>query len=290
VGLPLLSDRRIEEDQADMETREHKPVYTTGDAEPTYLDIQAEVGISKHMGGYAATDILHCLCRLEEAQEVLEVGCGIGVGPSYIVKEFGCRVVAVDISEKMLSWAWQRARREGTIDRITFRQAGIRDLPFDDDRFDAVIVESVLAFIEDKEATIQELIRVTRPGGYVGLNESYWTREPPAEILSQSIYIGSAIISEAEWRVIWEATGLEARTIQAFGVDARQEVRDRIGWLGWGSILPAWGRVIRLLLSNPRARDSIKQQIGAPAEMINALGYGLFVGRKPQESADQPSD
>jgi SAM-dependent methyltransferase len=272
-----------------MESGEYKPMHTTGDAEPTYLDIQAEVGISKHMGGYEATDRLYRLCHLEEAQEVLEVGCGIGVGPAYIVEQFGCRVVAVDISEKMLSWARQRARREGTVDRITFRRADIRELPFDDDRFDAVIVESVLAFIEDKEATIQELVRVTRPGGYVGLNESYWTREPPAEILSQSIYIGSAIISEAEWRAIWETTPLEARTIEAFGLDARQEVRDRIGWVGWRSILPAWGRVIRLLLANPRARDALKQQLGTPAEMINTLGYGLFVGRKPQEPADQPS-
>jgi len=263
-----------------METKEHKPIYTAGDAEPTYLDIQAEVGITKHMGGLAATDTLHRLCHLEEAQEVLEVGCGIGVGPAYIAKRFDCRVVAVDISEKMLSWARQRARREGVVDRITFHKADIRELPFDDDRFDAVIVESVLAFAEDKEATIQELIRVTRPGGYVGLNESYWIQEPPAEILSQSVYLGSAIISEAEWRAIWDAMPLEARTIEAFSLEAKQEVRDRIGWIGWRSILPAWGRVIKLLLSNPRARDAIKQQLDTPAEMVNTIGYALFVGRK----------
>ena len=141
-----------------METRKHNPIYTTGDAEPTYLDIQAEVGISKHMGGFAATDTLHRLCHLDEAQEVLEAGCGIGVGPAYIAKRFDCRVVAVDVSEKMLSWARQRARREGVVDRITFRKADTRELPFDDDRFDAVIVESVLAFVEDKEAAIRELI------------------------------------------------------------------------------------------------------------------------------------
>ena len=68
-----------------MRTRKPKPIYTTRDVEPTYLDIQAEVGVTKHMGGYAATDALHRLCYLEEAQEVLEVGCGIGVGPAYII-------------------------------------------------------------------------------------------------------------------------------------------------------------------------------------------------------------
>ena len=273
-----------------MDAERHEPVYTTGDAEPTYLDVQAEVGISKHMGGYPATDALHRLCHLEEAQEVLEVGCGIGVGPAYIAKQFDCQVTTVDISEKMLSWARQRARREGVADRITFRQADIRELPFEDDRFDAAIAESVLAFVDDKEAAIRELIRVTRPGGYVGLNESYWIREPPAEILAQSVYIGSAIIPEAEWRAIWEGMPLEARSIETFSLTTKNEVQDRIGWVGWRSILPAWGRLIRLLLSNPRSRDAIRQQLGSPAEMITTLGYGLFVGRKPPKPAGQPGN
>lgn len=269
-----------------MKATGYKPNSTSGATEPTYLDIQAEVGVTKHMGGFAATDTLHRLCHLETAQEVLEVGCGIGIGPAYIANRFSCRVVAVDISEKMLSWARQRARHQGVVDRVTFHQADIRKLPFDDDCFDAVIAESVLAFVEDKEAAIEELIRVTRPGGYVGLNESYWIQAPPAEIRSQSVYIGTAIISEAEWRGIWNATGLEARTIQLHRLEAKQEIRDRIGWIGWRWVLPAWGRVIRLLLANPRARDAIKQQIGEPAEMINAMGYGLFVGRKPLKVAN----
>ena len=265
-----------------MESGKGNPIYSEEGAEPTYLDVQAEVGITKHMGGYEATDRLHGLCHLGEAKEVLEVGCGIGVGPAYVAKRFGCRVVAVDIADKMLAWAERRARREGVADLITFRKADIRDLPFDDNRFDAAIVESVLAFVEDKAAAIREVVRVTKPGGYVGLNETYWFGEPPAEILEHSVYIGTAVISEAEWRAIWEATPLEERTIESFKLEAKKEVRDRIGWVGWRSILPAWGRVIRLLLSNPGARDAIKQQVGQPAEMINALGYGLFVGRKPK--------
>jgi SAM-dependent methyltransferase len=267
-----------------MNSLEERPVYTTGEEEPTYLDIQAEVGITKHMGGYAATDALHRLCHLEQAEEVLEVGCGIGVGPAYIVKRFGCRVMAVDISEKMLSWARRRVRREGVLDRVEFRKADVRELPFEDSRFDAVILESVLAFIEDKETAIREMVRVTKPGCYVGLNECYWFTPPPPELLDQTLYIGPEIITEADWRQLWEASGLEGRTIEIRHLEARDEVRDRIGWIGWRSILPAWGRVIKLLLRNPRSRTAIKEQLEAPTEMINYMGYGLFVGRKPDLS------
>ena len=113
-----------------METKDQTPVYGDGDAETTYLDVQAAVGITKHMGGYDATDALHQLCHVAEAQEVLDVGCGIGVGPAYIARRYGCRVMAVDLSQKMLSWAEQRARREGVSDQVTFRRADVRELPF----------------------------------------------------------------------------------------------------------------------------------------------------------------
>ena len=156
-----------------MNERAGSPAYAKDDETPTYLDIQAEVGISKHFGGYAATDDLHALCHLEDAHEVLEVGCGTGIGTVYIARQFDCRVMAVDLSEKMLSWARKRARRERLADRISFRQADVCQLPFADDRFDAVIEESVLAFVADKQKAVKELIRVTRPGGYVGLNESF---------------------------------------------------------------------------------------------------------------------
>ena len=53
------------------------------------------------------------------------------------------------------------------------------DLPFEADRFDAVIVESVLAFVDDKPRAIRECIRVTKPGGYVGLNELFGRRSHP---------------------------------------------------------------------------------------------------------------
>ena len=75
-----------------------------------YLDMQAEVGITKHLGGFAATDELLSRCHIEDAKEILNVGCGIGVGVAYIARKFGCWVVGVDISEKMISWSRLRAR------------------------------------------------------------------------------------------------------------------------------------------------------------------------------------
>lgn len=59
----------------------------------TYLDLQAYAGVTKHMSGFEATNELLSLCHIQNAQQVLDVGCEIGVGPAYIVKTYGCHVV-----------------------------------------------------------------------------------------------------------------------------------------------------------------------------------------------------
>src|SRR5512136_2194842 len=149
-----------------------------------FLDMQAAVGVTKHIGGFEATNELLSLCHIEEAREVLNVGCGIGVGPAYIAKKYGCHVVGVDISEKMIQWSRRRAHEERVEDKVEFRVADVLDLPFEADRFNIVVAESVLIFVKDKAQAIRECVRVTRPGGYVGLSEGFWIEQPPAAVVA----------------------------------------------------------------------------------------------------------
>ncbi len=249
----------------------------------TYLDFQAEVGITKHVGGFAATNELLSLCHIEDAKEVLNIGCGIGVGVAYIARKFGCRVVGVDISEKMIDWSHLRAKEEKVEDNVELRVANVLDLPFEAGRFDAVIVESVLAFVEDKPRAIRECIRVTKPGGYVGLNESFWTKEPSPEMIALAQdSVGSSIPTEGEWKVLWEASGLRDRTMSLRRVDTRHEISDRLRWVGRSWAIRGFGRLIRLFFTNPAMRQSIKKFFSnAPLDaFIEEIGYGLFTGRK----------
>jgi ubiquinone/menaquinone biosynthesis C-methylase UbiE len=261
-------------------------------ASAKFLDLQADVGITKHIGGFEATNELLSLCHIEEAREVLNVGCGIGVGSAYIAKRYGCHVAGVDISQRMVEWSWQRAREEGVADRVEFRTADALDLPFEDGRFDLVFAESVLIFVEDKARAIRECARVTRSGGYVGLNEGYWTEQPPTELVALARdAVGPCVPTLEEWRALWEASGLQERAIQTRAIDAAAEVKGRIRWIGWRWLLRAWGRGLRLYLADPATRETIKKQFDVPPEVFQYLGYGLFVGRKPaggRTAADDP--
>ena len=114
----------------------------------SYFGIQSSWGVTKHLGGRKATDRLVELCAITPESRVLEIGCGVGVTACYLAKKVGCALTSIDLSEQMISWAQKRAEREGLADRITFRPSDAQDLPFEDGGFDAVISESVTAFIE----------------------------------------------------------------------------------------------------------------------------------------------
>lgn len=247
----------------------------------SFLDMQARVGITKHVGGIEATDELLSLCHIADAREVLNVGCGIGVGSAYIANKYHCRVVGVDISEQMIAWSRRRAREEGVEDKVEFRTADVLDLPFAVDRFDVVFAESVLVFVEDKARAIQECVRVTRTGGYVGLNEGLWIKQPPPELVVRvKDAIGPFVPTSETWQALWEASGLQERVVKICRVDARTEVKSRVRWIGWRWLLRAWGRGLRLYITNPAIRQSIKEVFDVPPEVFQYAGYGLFAGRK----------
>jgi SAM-dependent methyltransferase len=253
-----------------------------------FLDMQAALGITKHVGGYAATDELLSLCHIAQAApegqalEVLNVGCGIGVGSAYIAKKYGCHVTGVDISEKMIAWSRRRARESKVESLVKFQAADVQALPFEADRFDVVFAESVLIFVEDKAQAIRECVRVTKPGGYVGLCEGFWTVRPSPEILEQvKVAVGPCVPTCDVWRELWDASGLDERVFRTYPVDASQEIKGRIEWIGWPWLLRAWGRALRLILTNPGIRKSIKNVFDVPAEALALFQYGIFVGRRP---------
>jgi ubiquinone/menaquinone biosynthesis C-methylase UbiE len=148
---------------------------------PTIFDYQAQVGLTKHMGGYESTRALIEACQINCEQQVLEIGCGVGTSAVYLAREIGCQVTGVDISERMIQRARERAHAKNVERLTTFRTADMNQLPFPSDSFDVVFCESALAFSKDKPKAVSEMKRVTRPGGFVGINESVWLHEPSEE-------------------------------------------------------------------------------------------------------------
>jgi SAM-dependent methyltransferase len=246
-----------------------------------YLDFQATVGITKHTGGLAATRDLLALCHVDEAHEVLEVGCGIGVGAANLAWDHGCHVVGIDRSERMVEWARRRAREHGVADRVELLVASATDLPFEDDRFDVAYAESVLAFVDDPAGAVREMVRVTRPGGHVGFNESIWTEAPTPELETLARDLHVEVRPAETWRSLCEQAGLEDLDVRLRRIDPSAEVRNRLRWVGLPWALRAWGRTLRLVVTEPESRAALRLFYGPGMSAFGCLGYGLFAGRVP---------
>lgn len=250
----------------------------------SYFEIQAAFGLTKHTGGLKATKELIELCHIGEGKHVLEVGCGVGRTACYIAKRYDCRVVGVDISEGMINRSNERAKREGAENRVEFKVADAQDLPFENILFDAVIGESITAFPENKQRAVGEYVRVTKSGGYVGLNETTWIKTPPPELAEYFTHMSGAKPETPDgWKQLLEGSGLKDLVARAYKISALNQWVNEIRALDFRDSSRAWGRFLFLLFKSPACRRFAREALSMPKNIFSLfkyLGYGLYVGRK----------
>jgi demethylmenaquinone methyltransferase/2-methoxy-6-polyprenyl-1,4-benzoquinol methylase len=99
----------------------------------------------------------------QPGQRILDVATGTGMVAAELLARADCTVVGLDQSAEMLGAA--RARFAGA--RVELIEGQAESLPFADESFDALTFTYVLRYVEDPQATLQELARVVRPGGRV---------------------------------------------------------------------------------------------------------------------------
>ena len=124
---------------------------------------------------------------IRDNHDVLDVGCGTGIVARRAAAEVGeGAVFGIDINERMLEVAQASANEEGH--GITWDQADVSDLPFEDDRFDIVLCQQAIQFFATPEAALAELQRVLSPGGQGAL--SVWrpiAHQPGYGILADAL-------------------------------------------------------------------------------------------------------
>jgi ubiquinone/menaquinone biosynthesis C-methylase UbiE len=246
-----------------------------------YFNFLAKVGLTKHLGSMEATRELIELCCINNDQYVLEIGCGVGATVRYLAKTVGCRVVGVDVVERMIEQARDRVGEE-VGRRVQFAVGDAQKLPFEDGLFDAVIMESVNVFFDDKQEAMREYVRVTKPGGYVGITEMTWLAAPSAEVEKYYERVVYAKAREAEgWKELLETAGLEQVVGSAKPVDLLEEARGRVERYGCRGIVRVLWRSLGLFVKDRETRGFLKDVTESlPQDLIGDMGYGVFAGQK----------
>ena len=105
------------------------------------------------------------IAEIDLGQHVLDVACGTGTLARAVQLETGLsgKIIGLDINEKMLASA--QAHSSG----IEWQLGDASAMPFEKSRFDRVMCQFALMFINNRVAVIKEMLRVCKPDGLVVL-------------------------------------------------------------------------------------------------------------------------
>ncbi len=109
---------------------------------------------------------------LRSSQRVLDVAAGNGNATLAAARRFA-DVVSTDYVGALLERGRERAKANRL--PVTFQEADAEALPFTDASFDVVLSTFGVMFTPNQEQAARELIRVSRPGGKIGM--ANWTPE-----------------------------------------------------------------------------------------------------------------
>ncbi|MFH0966257.1 MAG: methyltransferase domain-containing protein [Methanobacteriota archaeon] len=120
------------------------------------------------------TGILHHDTIFSPGSRILEAGCGTGSQTIIIAGQNpDCTFLSIDISPSSLAMARERiaSSQEIPASQITFQEADIHALTYEDQTFDHIFICFVLEHLESPGKALTELRRVLKPDGTITVIE-----------------------------------------------------------------------------------------------------------------------
>lgn len=154
---------------------------------------------------------------LHEGETVLDLGSGGGIDVLLSAKRVGPtgKVYGLDMTEEMLALAI-RNREEAGATNVEFLKGFIEEIPLPANTVDVVISNCVINLSTDKERVLDEMARVVRPGGRIGISDVVANDDlSPAERAERGSFVGciAGALSFAEYEEGLRAAGFDDVTI-----------------------------------------------------------------------------
>lgn len=227
-----------------------------------------------HPGGLESTRELAELCQIAAGKQVLEVASGTGESACFLVQNFGCKVIGLDHSASMVETARHKELERNLT--IEFQLGDAHDLPFASETFDATISECTMCAL-NKKLAIDEMVRVTRSGGYVGISDLYWQEHAPEPLKAKLVNLENERPETlAGWVEMFQQAGLhevQTRDLSHALAAMSREMRKQMGISGQlrlvAKVVKRWG--IRALVRIESTERIFRSR---------HLGYAIVVGRK----------
>lgn len=235
-----------------------------------------------HPGGLDMTG--KCVGPLDGGgTRVLDVACGRGAAALWLAEKARCRVVGLDGADRMVALASREAGRRGLNDRASFVQGSASHLPFQGESFDIVVMECTLSTFADRRRVLEEMVRVSRPGGRLAIHDMAWADSVTWEERKR---LAPLILTDPEtvagWTELFHSAGLraleqsdETEALRSFVAETRGEVglSRRLGMMAAAWRDGGLGAVVGLLRFALAFEDAVRS---------GKLRYILLAGCKAE--------
>jgi arsenite methyltransferase len=151
------------------------------------------------------------VAELREGETVLDLGSGGGIDVILSARRVGPtgKAYGLDMTEEMLELARKNAAEAG-VDNVEFLKAYIEDVPLPDASVDVIISNCVINLSTDKPRVFDEMVRLLKPGGRLGISDIVASDElTPEQRAERGSFVGciAGALSFAEYRAELERVG-----------------------------------------------------------------------------------
>ena len=218
---------------------------------------------------------------------ILEVGCSIGYVTFNIAQNLNCDITGIDISEILIEKAKKKQRKMG-LNNVYFQVADARNLPFEDNTFDVVFAQALVALLSEKHLCLKEFLRVVKPGGKIGTLDAFAKEYTSPKTLDEINNTMSAVMGHdisvlalSEWKTIFEKNTLSEIKISE-NYDSVFKTTTPLK-----EVIPAMLRLLYHMIINRKIRRKLipifklaKKMMNEKSELRKKLGYLIFTGEK----------
>jgi sarcosine/dimethylglycine N-methyltransferase len=168
--------------------------YNSDDADNFYYTIWG--GEDIHVGLYQSDDhpisdasrltvqhMASMLNNIDSDSKVLDIGAGYGGAARYLAKTYGCKVVALNLSEAENERDRQMNKEQGLDHLIEVVDGSFEDIPASDNSFDFVWSQDAILHSGNREKVLQEVARVLKPGGEFVMTDPMMADDCPKGVL-----------------------------------------------------------------------------------------------------------
>ena len=163
---------------------------------------------------------------------VLDIGSGRGNHTCALARQFGCRIVGLDLAQIHVEQGQARAVQEGVSDQVSFVQGNIEALPFAAAMFDFLWSRDMLMHVPDLPQALAECARVLKPAGYMLLYTTIATgRMEPKEAarLYEALGLVPQSMDESTVEAAFQSGGFQMHSKEPLGSELMEWVEEHEG-------------------------------------------------------------